>query len=154
MRQHVQTLFQETLADKPRIKRFLRRTGRPRVTDLDSTNTKQFIPSDNVVIVAKVPPSDATDEIRLEDRFRAIAAQYSDRYSFGLSRGKADETAVVHCYNNLDGAYSRTNELEQFGALEAFVKKCSLPFIPELTRRNEADYLQVSSSHLMRGERR
>ncbi|KAH6680019.1 hypothetical protein F5X68DRAFT_263695 [Plectosphaerella plurivora] len=128
------------------IQKFLRRTARPAVTDLEPATSKVFVPSDNVVVIAQVPPAGTKDEVMLEERFRELAARYSDRYSFGMSRGPATDTGVVQCYNNLDGAYSRTNELEQHGSLEAFVKKCATPLIPELTRRNEGEYMQSGKS--------
>lgn len=122
--------------------------SRPPVTDLDAATTQTFIPSDNVVIVAQVPETDAKNDIRLEDRFRALAAHYRDRYSFGLSRVTGSEPPLVQCYNNIDGASFRTAELAQHGALETFLKKCAAPLIPELTRRNEGDYLKVCTPFL------
>jgi protein disulfide-isomerase A1 len=51
--------------------------------------------------------------------------------------------AGIGCYNNLDNKQHSSTELDKIEALEEFVKLCSTPLIPELTRRNDVQYLKV-----------
>jgi protein disulfide-isomerase A1 len=61
--------------------------------------------------------------------------------------GALQGRSALHCFNNIDEEEHTTEPFATVGGLEAFIKRCSAPLIPELTRVNEAEYVQVSQRH-------
>lgn len=132
---------------------FLRRSFRPTVFEVTENSLVGFMTIDDLVIVAHVHP----DDDHLYHRYRQLANHYRDRYSFGVaftppsSVSKEKRTSsVVRCYNNAD---DEQHELAgdalhaNLGALEAFITQtCAAPLIPELTRRNEADFVAATTA--------
>jgi protein disulfide-isomerase A1 len=120
---------------------FLRRALRPILSTVDAKNITSFVSVDDVVIVAHLVSRD--DNLRV--RFSNMANQFSDRYSFATADAdEADEHSWLACFNNIDDIQRTTDELTTVQALENFIKECSTPMIPELTRRNEMEYIEVS----------
>jgi protein disulfide-isomerase A1 len=122
----------------PRVVAFLRRALRPVMSVVDSKNLTSFLSIDDIVLVAHLQPEDSN----LFDRFTTMARQFHDRYSFAVARGVQSQLGIS-CYNNLDDTQRSTAELSTVESLENFVRLCSTPVIPELTRRNERQYLTV-----------
>ena len=118
---------------------FLRRVRRPVITRLDHQNITSFLNIDDIVIVAHLTP----DDENLSQRFESVANKYRDRFSFGATEIPAPP-AGIGCYNNVDNIQTSTSELSTAESLLDFVKRCSAPLIPQLTRRNELQYLKVS----------
>lgn len=100
-----------------------------------------FTRSDDITIVANMAPRDKA----LESQFRSLASNYRDLYSFAIGSPANDKQSVVSCYNNVDDEQFSTTELAAAKSLENFIKLCTKPLIPELTRRNEIEYLNVRS---------
>ncbi|KAJ9149893.1 Thioredoxin-like fold protein [Pleurostoma richardsiae] len=123
------------------ISSYLRRTLLPTVSEVDDRNQITFASSDDVVIVANLAPDDSS----LEERFREMAAQYHDRYSFAIGP-RADRESALTCFNNADSEQHAVSQLTAVDALEKFLKQCARPVIPELTRRNEMEYLSMGKS--------
>ncbi|KAK0724359.1 hypothetical protein B0H67DRAFT_103111 [Lasiosphaeris hirsuta] len=123
------------------ISGFLQRMLRPAVSHVGSKNTTSFLVDDDVVFVAQSAPGDTT----LRDRFTTVAEKYRDRYSFAIS-SDASQQSIVTCYNNPDDLQRSTIELANPASLEAFIKLCATPLIPELTRRNEMTYYSSGKS--------
>jgi protein disulfide-isomerase A1 len=90
------------------------------------------------VFVAHLSP----DDQHLRERFEVLAERYRDRYSFGLA-AVPHPPAGVGCFNNVDNKQHSTTELESVESLTNFIKLCSTPLIPQLTRRNEVSLLKV-----------
>ncbi|KXH40006.1 hypothetical protein CNYM01_06222 [Colletotrichum nymphaeae SA-01] len=123
------------------ITAFVRRMLRPAVVPLDSKAAKSFNKDDDVVFIAHM----AESETNLRERFAEMAGRYRDRYAFGLTT--IDEApGRIACYNNADGAFHMTSELDEVDSMEKMLKKCASQLVPRLTRRNEAEYLSVSFS--------
>lgn len=121
---------------------FLRRCVRPVISELDSKNVTSFLTIDDIVFVAHLTPEDENLFLRYED----IADKYHDRFSFGRVPIPKAPSGIA-CYNNLDNMQHTVSvELETVEALERFVKLCSTPLVPELTRRNEFEYLGAGKS--------
>ncbi|KAL1864189.1 hypothetical protein VTK73DRAFT_6080 [Phialemonium thermophilum] len=131
---------------------FLQREMRPAVSVVSDKNATSFRSIDDVVVVAHVRPQDAN----LYDRFAALARHYRDRCSFGVAWEARDahERPALACYHNVDDVQHATAELGTVGALEAFLQRCVEPVIPELTRRNEWQYMSVRKTVYTRGEQR
>lgn len=123
----------------PYILSFLRRTTRPAVSIITPANLTTFQTIDDVVIIGHFSRGTA-----LQQQFKEIAAQYQDRYSFGLVAAAQTQAPKMECFNNLDGAQRSTTEFPSPTSVEAFVKLCATRLIPEFTRRNELDFYQVS----------
>lgn len=130
------------LIPHPRIIAYLRRALRPIMSTVDSKNITSFRSIDDVVFVAHLRPHDTN----VHDRFEALAGQYRDRSSFAVASDAQDQSGIT-CYNNLDEVQMSTAELSAVESLENFVRLCSAPLIPELTRRNELQYLSVRATH-------
>lgn len=112
---------------------------RPAVVPLDNKAAKSFNKDDDVVLIAHM----AESETSLRERFAEMAERYRDRYAFGLTT--IDEApGRIACYNNADGAFHMTSELDEVDSMEKMLKKCASQLVPRLTRRNEAEYLSVS----------
>jgi protein disulfide-isomerase A1 len=99
-----------------------------------------LLDDDAVIFLAHVGPGD--DDYR--NQFKALAARYRDSYTF-IMTGPLEGRSALHCFNNINEEEHTTEPLAKVGGLEAFIKRCSAPLIPELTRANEADYTGVSS---------
>ncbi|KAK3377326.1 hypothetical protein B0T24DRAFT_592936 [Lasiosphaeria ovina] len=128
---------------------YLRRALRPAVSRISGRNATSFTAADDLVFVGHFVASDAT----LRDRFTALAHKYRDRFSFAessephpLQQQQHPRQSVVTCYNNPDGLQRSTAELASAAALDNFVRLCSTPLIPELTRRNELSFYQTGKS--------
>ncbi len=52
----------------------------------------------------------------------------------------------MECYNNVDGVQRSTAEFPSPNSIEGFVRLCATPLIPEMTRRNELSFYEVSLS--------
>ncbi|KAK1640578.1 hypothetical protein BDP81DRAFT_420337 [Colletotrichum phormii] len=123
------------------ITAFVRRMLRPAVVPLDSKAAKSFNKDDDVVLIAHM----AESETSLRERFAEMADRYRDRYAFGLTT--IDEApGRITCYNNADGAFHMTSELDEVDSMEKMLKKCASQLVPRLTRRNEAEYLSSGKS--------
>ncbi|KAK4154512.1 hypothetical protein C8A00DRAFT_42734 [Chaetomidium leptoderma] len=122
------------------VKGFLRRTGRPAVSSVTDKNATAFQSIDDVVLIGHFGLRDA----HLRQHFTTTAERYHDRYSFALAG--AQQGPRVDCYNNLDGLQRSMTEFPSPGSIESFVKLCSTPLIPELTRRNELSFYESRKS--------
>ncbi|GKT44017.1 protein disulfide-isomerase [Colletotrichum spaethianum] len=123
------------------ITAFVRRMLRPAVTPLDKKSVTSFRDNDEVVMIAHM----AESETNLRERFADLAERYRDRHAFGLAT--VDETpGRIGCYNNADGAYHMTSELDDVDAMENLLRKCASQLVPRLTRRNEAEHLSTGKS--------
>jgi len=118
---------------------FLRRARRTPVIEVDATLVSTLLDVDNIVFLAHIGPRDKD----LRDQFKALAARYRDSYSF-IMTGPLQGKSALHCINNIDKEEHTTVPFSTVGGLEAFVKRCSSPLMPELTRANEAEYTGVS----------
>ena len=123
-----------------RILQFFHRALRPAVFEADARNLDGFLGSDTIVFVAHIADEDNSAYVR----YKALAKQYRDRYSFAIGPA-AEETSILRCRNNIDDEEHTLNELWRVEALDNFVKMCSEPLIPELVRRNEEYYSLVGS---------
>ncbi|GJC86498.1 protein disulfide-isomerase [Colletotrichum liriopes] len=123
------------------ITAFVRRMLRPAVTPLDKKSVASFRDDDVVVMIAHM----AESETNLRERFTDLAERYRDRHAFGLTT--IDEApGRIGCYNNADGAYHMTSELDEVDAMEKLLRKCASQLVPRLTRRNEAEHLSTGKS--------
>ncbi|KAK1977313.1 hypothetical protein LZ30DRAFT_732030 [Colletotrichum cereale] len=123
------------------IAAFVRRMLRPAVTPLDKESATSFRDKDDVVMIAHVTES----ETNLRERFAGLAERYRDRHTFGQTT--IDEApGRIGCYNNADGAYHMTSELDEVGAMESLLRQCASQLVPRLTRRNEAEHLSTGKS--------
>ncbi|OHE94677.1 hypothetical protein CORC01_10078 [Colletotrichum orchidophilum] len=120
------------------ITAFVRRMLRPAVAPLDSKAAKSFNKDDDVVLIAHM----AESETNLRERFAEMAGRYRDRYAFGLTTIE-EAPGRIACYNNADGAFHMTSDLDEVDSMEKMLKKCASQLVPRLTRRNEAEYLSV-----------
>lgn len=126
-----------------RIRSFLQRTLRPTVSAVSEQNLTSFRSADEVVFVARFARNDAI----LKSRFDEIAKQYKDRFSFAVMvSAPTTSTTTIVCYNNINGVEKVLSDAAPVHSLQNFVKQCSAPLIPELTRRNEMEYNSVSDN--------
>lgn len=121
-----------------RIIPFLRRVLRPTISPLDNNNITSFLSVDDIVFIGHIYPADEN----VLDRFNALAGKYHDRFSFGLTSVPTPPSAIG-CYNNADNIQKASADLTTIESLSSFVKQCSTPLVPELSRRNELAYLKV-----------
>ncbi len=122
---------------------FLRRTTRPAVSPVTSQNITAFQVIDDVVLIGRFTPGTT-----LQTQFKDIAEQYHDRYSFGIATKQQGPS--MECFNNFDGLHRTTSEFPSPTSIEAFVKLCATPLVPELTRRNELSFYEVSPARQLR----
>lgn len=124
---------------------YLKRAARLAVTELeDEKAVAAFQAVDDVVVMAQLHP---TRDAPLQALFGAVAARHRDRASFGAV-ASISPGAVV-CYRNRDRAGQPPAVLSDLTAVDAiagFVDKCLAPLIGPLSRQNEGQLLQVSSS--------
>ncbi|KAH8901982.1 hypothetical protein BR93DRAFT_921235 [Coniochaeta sp. PMI_546] len=123
------------------IQSFLRRILRPVLSTVTDKNLTAFRGVDDVVFVAYLRPQDKV----LRDRFSTLAKRYRDRFSFGVTV-TTQATSAVYCYNNIRGAEMAWGDSTAVDSLQDFVRLCSSPLIPELTRRNEVEYSSKDKS--------
>ncbi|KAI0198830.1 thioredoxin-like protein [Astrocystis sublimbata] len=119
---------------------FLKRADRPAITALDEAKSAAFQSVDDVVFIAHV---NARDE-HIANAYEKLAAQYSDRASFGST--DTEGATTVECYNNRDEQKFTLSALTAIDALPKLVDSCLAPLIGEFTRGNEMDYLQSGKS--------
>lgn len=119
------------------IRSFLQRALRPTVSTVTEKNLTSFRRIDEIVFVAQM----AHEHAVFKHRFETIAKRYGDRFSFAVMTSQHETTVV--CYN-IKGVEMVLPDLTTVDALQNFVKQCSAPLIPELTRRNEMEYSSVS----------
>lgn len=124
-----------------RILSFVPRCLRGSLSEVDSNeSTGKFIVIDDVVFLGQFHEEDDI----MFDHFEALAEKYHDRFTFGFTTVDPGMSIGVSCYNNKDQLqYSISQNLDVIGSLESFIKMCTKPLIPEITRRNELEYLQV-----------
>ncbi|KAK3937811.1 hypothetical protein QBC46DRAFT_391644 [Diplogelasinospora grovesii] len=121
---------------------FLRRCLRPTVSQLNADTPAASVLTDDVVFIGDFQPEDAS----IRARFEATAKKYRDRFTFAVNTGHHRPPSSLACHNNLDGLDHSTDNLASVESLENFVKLCSHPVIPELTRRNEMMYYGTGKS--------
>ena len=119
------------------ITAFLQRSAHPAVSYVTDKNTTAFYSIDDVVIVGRFKRGS-----NLRKQFMTLAEQYSDRYSFAIA--EPQQGAQMECFNNPDDVQRSTTEFSSPVSIEAFVKLCSTPLIPELTRQNELSFYEAS----------
>ena len=107
-------------------------------------NITSFLTADDIVFVGHLLQSDKL----LKDRYEAVSKQYQDQYSFAVSVGARLPQSAIVCYNNPDDVQDtvQAEDLQTVESLQKFIAQCSSPLIPELTRRNEAQYATVRCS--------
>ncbi len=112
---------------------------------MNSQSLASFLRTDDVVFVGHLRP----DDVSLYERYKTIAKQYRDQFSFGVS-GPEQRRSVIRCYNNVDDEQHEVTEFDDAEVLQSFIKQCSTPLVPEITRKNEAEYTQVTfpSNHV------
>jgi protein disulfide-isomerase A1 len=98
---------------------------------------------DTVVFLAYYGQGDE----RFRDQYKILASRYADSHTF-IMAGPVKGHSMLHCVNNIDEVDHTAEAIEAVADLEAFVKRCSSPLIPELTRANEAEYSQTGKSLL------
>ncbi|KAK3906051.1 hypothetical protein C8A05DRAFT_41118 [Staphylotrichum tortipilum] len=121
------------------ITAFLRRSTHPAVSYVTDKNATAFHSIDDVVLVGRFKRG-----TNLRQQFMIVAKQYSDRYSFALA--EPQQGTQMECFNNADDVQLFTTEFPGPMSIEAFVKLCSTPLIPELTRRNELSFYETKKS--------
>ncbi|GAB1313682.1 Protein disulfide-isomerase [Madurella fahalii] len=127
------------------IAMFLHRALRPTYFEADEQLADSLTLLDDIVIMAHPQP----DDWDFFDQFRSLANKYRDRFSFVAAPPIPDEkTSTLVCYNNIDDEKRTVPDIMTVGALEKFIKMCAEPLIPELTRRNEAQYTSTGKSIL------
>ncbi|RFU78849.1 disulfide-isomerase [Trichoderma arundinaceum] len=122
------------------IEAFVKRALQPSVQDVDGQQLADFISSDDYVFVAQL--QDKNDN--LDARFRSLAQEYSDRYSFGIT--SSNEPSGIWCYNNVDESQHTASDLDNANSLKNLLHLCTTELIPQLTRRNEMTHLSSGRS--------
>ncbi|KAH6606751.1 disulfide-isomerase [Trichoderma cornu-damae] len=123
------------------IEAFVKRALRPSVQEVDGRQLADFVGSDDYVFVARLH---AVESEELDARFRSLAHEYSDRYSFAVTG--PDEPAGIWCYNNVDESRHEAADLDDAGSLKNLLDLCTAELIPQLTRRNEMAHLSSGRS--------
>lgn len=123
------------------IASFFKRQRQPALVQLSTKTLEAFTKSDEFVFIAHVPPQ----EQGLLDRLSSVAEVYRDRYTFGyLADAEEHEGSSLQCYNNVDGLHKAETDTSRVDAVHGFVEACAELLIPQLTRKNELKYTQVS----------
>lgn len=112
---------------------------RPTVSSVTNQNASSFLNVDDVVLIGYF----GVDDKHLRSQFEDVANTYYDRYSFGIAALPQNEQASLECNNNLDKIQRSTTEFASVNSINFFLKLCSTPLIPELTRRNELSFYEV-----------
>ncbi|KAJ0125279.1 protein disulfide-isomerase [Diaporthe amygdali] len=124
-----------------RIKAYLQRMKRSPISVVNENNITSFATTDDVIFIAQFSEKDQY----LEDRYTDMVHQYRDRYSFAVGPVAADSSSL-QCINNGNQEQFSTTQLSNPASIENFIKQCTLPLVPELTRRNEAEYMRLGKS--------
>lgn len=122
-----------------RIQAYLQRMERPPISVVDENNITSFASTDDLAFIAQF----SDEDVALEDRYIDMAYQYRDRHSFAIGP-EASQSSSLQCINNANQEQFSTTALSNPTAIETFIKQCARPLVPELTRRNEAEYMRVS----------
>jgi len=128
------------------IHSFVQRALRPTLSTVTEKNQTEFLSVDDVAFVAHLSPDDAV----LGERVSALAESYRDRFSFAVSPSTKTGRGIT-CRNTINSVEHTVTDMSTVDALPNFVKLCSTPIIPELTRRNEMEYGSVSNHHCITG---
>ncbi|KAL2293358.1 hypothetical protein FJTKL_05284 [Diaporthe vaccinii] len=120
---------------------YLERMKRSPISVVDENNMTTFASTDDIVFIAQFSDEDYV----LEDRYMDVAFQYHDRHSFAI-RLVASQSSSLQCINNANQEQFSTTQFSNPVAIENFIKQCARPLVPELTRRNEAEYMRVGKS--------
>lgn len=123
------------------IEAFVARFDRPLVSTLQQDEVESFVSSDDIVIIASMPDSDA----RFLSTFIDFAYGHRDRYTFAVM--EAESTSVT-CANKVDSVQHSTTDTENVKSLHELLQICTEPLIPALTRRNEMSYIGVSAARV------
>lgn len=122
-----------------RIKAYLQRMKKPPISVVNESNITSFATTDEIIFIAQFFDGDHY----FEDRYVDMANQYRDRYAFAVGPEAAGSSSL-QCINNANQEQFSTEKLSNPAAIENFIKQCTRPLVPELTRRNEAEYMRVS----------
>lgn len=109
---------------------------------VNEETTTSFAKEDEIVLIARFSDGDHI----LEERYKDIAYQYRDRHSFAIGPVVIPQSSSLQCINNANQEQFSTAQLSTPAAIENFVKQCARPLVPELTRRNEAEYMRAGKS--------
>ncbi|KAI3392971.1 hypothetical protein diail_4920 [Diaporthe ilicicola] len=123
------------------IQAYLQRMKRPPTAVVNEGNITSFASTDEIIFIAQFSDGDHY----LEDRYMDIANQNRDRHAFAVGP-VASQSSSLQCINNANQQQFSTTELSNPAAIENFIKQCTRPLVPELTRRNEAEYMQIGKS--------
>src|SRR3569833_157406 len=126
-----------TVAD--RMIQFVQRALRPSLMEVNDQSSPSFLTWDNVVFIGRFLAVDQGGY----DNYKSLANRYRDRYSFGIHSKAAKDKSTIRCRNNLDEEEHTLDELWRVVGFENFVRLCTEPLIPEITRRNEERYSSV-----------
>ncbi|PON29761.1 hypothetical protein TGAM01_v201127 [Trichoderma gamsii] len=125
------------------IEAFMKRALRPSVQDItEQQQLDDFLTSDDYVFLAQLH----SDDESLDARFRNLAEEYSDRYSFGVASSSDASSSGIWCYNNVDESEHTATDLDDANSLKKLVDLCTAEVIPQLTRRNELTHLSSGRS--------
>ena len=113
------------------------------MSDVNEKSESTFLISDDVVFVAEFQPDEAS---LYEERYRLLAEQYRDRFSFAIRAPSRRQSSII-CRNNVDDEKYTLSELSLVGALEELILRCATPLIPELSRKDIAEIGQVASQN-------
>lgn len=122
-----------------RLQAYLGRMKRPPVSAVNENNITSFASRDDIVFIGQFLDGDHI----LQERYIDIANQYRDRHSFAIGPA-APQSSSLQCINNANQEQFSTTQFSNPAAIENFIKQCARPLVPELTRRNEAEYMRVS----------
>lgn len=122
-----------------RLQVYLGRMKGSPVSAVNENNITSFASTDDIVFIGQFLDGDHI----LQERYIDIANQYRDRHSFAIGP-VAPQSSSLQCINNANQEQFSTTQLSNPAAIENFIKQCARPLVPELTRRNEAEYMRVS----------
>lgn len=109
------------------------------ISVVNENNITSMASTDDLVFIAQF----SDEDVALEDRYMDVASQYRDRHTFAIGPA-APHGSSLQCINNMNQEQFSTTQLSNIAAIETFIKQCARPLVPELTRRNEAEYMRVS----------
>ncbi len=120
---------------------FFHRAVLPTVFEVRGEFDERFLGSDDVIFVGKFLP----DDEHAHERYKTLAKQYRDRFTFAASIPVQEQSqSSIMCRNNINDEEHTLTELWRVEALESFLRLCSEPLIPEITKKNEERYAQVN----------
>ncbi|KAL6864127.1 hypothetical protein J3F83DRAFT_761981 [Trichoderma novae-zelandiae] len=124
------------------IEAFVKRALKPSVQEIPGQQLADFIAGDDFVFVANLQGQSES----IVAHFRDFAAEYCDRYSFGIATSDSVGSPGIWCYNNVDGTQHAATDLNDPNALKKLLSLCTAETIPQLTRRNEMTHLSSGRS--------